>query len=97
MHMCTIIQYLPGNGPYTSPLKYIIHQVMSPNHVSLLIFTLKKAKSQAANDEMMAEWLQRDPRNCWERLIQKLKDAGLKTAANNLKHALCNMIHPEND
>lgn len=55
------------------------------------------AKSQAPNDEMMAQWLQRDPKNCWERLIQKLKDAGLKTAANDLKHALCHMIPSEND
>lgn len=53
------------------------------------------AKSQAGNDEMMTEWLQRDPDNCWEKLIQGLKDANLKAAADDLRHALCHMIHSE--
>ena len=47
---------------------------------------------QQATEAMMNEWLRRDPKNSWRKLVQKMKDAGLVTPAADLEHALHHMI-----
>ena len=85
---------------YLSLLKYQIHEQIVPEWRELakqlgsgstLIEIWSESRPQQATDAMMYEWLRRDPGNCWRKLVQKMKDAKLLTAAADLAHDLHHM------
>ena len=53
------------------------------------------AQSQTSVDDMFFKWLHIDPNCTWRTLIMKMCDAGLTVAAEDLKVALCYIIHDD--
>ena len=90
----SLIKYNDGTGEKELRIKEQIapqwrelatHLGFNPARIATL------SQSHTPIDDMMMNWLQKDPQNCWKKLITKMHDAGLRTPAADLNHALCHI------